>query len=194
VTKHTNSSSPAIIGGRLRGLRLEVPAGLDTRPTRAAVREAMFGMLGEAVCGASVLDLYAGSGALGLEALSRGARHVTFVEQAPRALAALRLNLRAARLAPEEWTLLVADCQRFVPPQGARYDLVLADPPYALRDPVPPSACTPAVLAPGGRLLAECSSARIAPVVLHGLKLLRQRTHGVATIALYAAPQAAEKA
>jgi len=190
----TRSSAPTISGGRLRGLRLQVPPGLDTRPTRAAVREAMFGMLGDVVMGARVLDLYAGSGALGLEALSRGARHVTFVEHAPRAIAALRANVQAAHLATDEWSLLIVDCQRIVPPAGARYDLVLADPPYALFDPVPAVVCAPPVLAPSARLLAECSSARIAPVVLHGLKLLRQRTHGVATIALYAAPDSSEMA
>ncbi len=188
------SSSPTISSGRLRGLRLAVPPGLDTRPTRAAVREAMFGMLGDLVAGARVLDLYAGSGALGLEALSRGATHVTFVERAPRAVAALRANAEAARLRPDEWSLLVADCQRIVPPAGAQYDLVFADPPYALFDPVPAAACQAPVFAPEARLLAECSSARIAPVVLHGLRMLRQRTHGVATIALYAAPEVSDKA
>jgi 16S rRNA (guanine966-N2)-methyltransferase len=186
--------APVISGGRLRGLQLVVPPGLDTRPTRAAVREAMFGMLGDLVVEARVLDLYAGSGALGLEALSRGAKHVTFVEQAPRALSALRSNLAAARVTPGQFTLLATDCQHLLPPAGTGYDIVIADPPYALRDPVPASACRPSVLAADGRLLVECSSARIPPVTLHALRLLRQRTHGVATLALYAHADAAEKA
>ncbi|HTE04599.1 MAG TPA: RsmD family RNA methyltransferase, partial [Planctomycetota bacterium] len=162
----TRTTAPVILGGRLRGLRLVVPPGLDTRPTRAAVREAVFGMLGEALEGARVLDLYAGSGAFGLEALSRGAAHVTFVEQAPRALAALRANLAASHAEPGEFSLLAADCQRFVPPEGQSWDLVLADPPYALRDPLPAAVCGPPALAAHGRLLVECSSARIAPVAL----------------------------
>ena len=86
-----------VIAGELGGRRLQTARGDATRPTAERVREALFSMLGE-LDGAVVLDLFAGSGALGIEALSRGAARATFVERAPRALAALRANIAALAL------------------------------------------------------------------------------------------------
>src|SRR3954447_9655647 len=84
-----------VIAGTYGGRRLRAPAGTDTRPTSDRVREALFSVLGERVEGARVLDLFAGSGALGIEALSRGAAGATFVDSAPAALKAVRANLAA---------------------------------------------------------------------------------------------------
>ncbi len=119
-----------VIAGQLGGRELRAPKGRATRPTSDRVREALFSVLGD-VSGQRVLDLYAGSGALGIEALSRGAAHATFVETAPAALAALRDNL--ARLG-------LGDRARVVPRPVERagkrlletgpYDLVLCDPPW----------------------------------------------------------------
>jgi 16S rRNA G966 N2-methylase RsmD len=120
---------------------------------------------------------------------------VTFVEQSPRALAALRRNLAAAAQAAGRFpeapgdaagTLVLAgDGTRFLPPPGACFDIVLADPPYALFDPLPESVCRAPALAPGARVLLECAAARIAPVRLHGLRLIHQRAHGASSFALY---------
>lgn len=123
-----------IIAGRARGRRLVTPSGQDTRPTADRAREALFSSLDSLLGGwqgRRMLDLYAGSGAVGLEALSRGAAHVTLVEDNAKALAAIRRNVTVLGL---PGTAIAADpVQRFVrtaPPQP--YDVVFLDPPYAL--------------------------------------------------------------
>lgn len=123
-----------IISGAAGGLRLQSPPGATTRPTSDRVREAMFSRLGhEGLLDATrVLDLYAGSGALGLEALSRGARSAVWVEQSQAAARAIRRNLAATRLGAGE---VVTDrVERYLarPGAGEPFDLVLADPPYPL--------------------------------------------------------------
>jgi 16S rRNA (guanine966-N2)-methyltransferase len=123
-----------IIAGEFRGRRIKAPEGPSTRPTRESVREAWFSVLGDRVAGARVLDLFAGSGALGLEALSRGASHVCFVESSPLVLSALRGNIEvldaAARteVKSEDAQAVVLEIVR----SGQRtWDVALADPPYA---------------------------------------------------------------
>ena len=165
-----------ISGGRLRGVRLAVPPGLSTRPTRGRVREALFSIVAGHLPDARVADLYAGSGALGLEALSRGAAHATFVERDSAALACLRRNIAACRLAPGEYELLVADAQTLAPRQA--FDLVLADPPFALRDPLPPALLQPGALAADGLLVLEQPGERIAPLRLGALELRESRPYG----------------
>lgn len=122
-----------VISGTARGRRLIAPEGAVTRPTPDRVREATFNALGSlgAVAGASVLDLFAGSGAMGIEALSRGAADATFVDQDRSARAALEANLAATRLAAHA-TVVTAPVERFLLGVGARHwDLALIDPPYA---------------------------------------------------------------
>jgi len=120
-----------VIAGRLRGRRIDAPAGRLVRPTYDRVRESVFGSLGDRGDGARVLDLFAGSGALGIECLSRGAASVTFVERDREALAALRRNLEALGIAG---LAVVAPCDalRFLGRGAgrARFDLVFVDPPY----------------------------------------------------------------
>lgn len=120
---------PRIIAGRFGGLTLRAPRGVATRPTADRVKEALFSILGP-LEGMRVLDLYAGSGALGIEALSRGAAFVAFVEPASAALASLRENLAAL---PDASSLVIATtverCAQRLPVEP--FDLVLADPPYA---------------------------------------------------------------
>jgi 16S rRNA (guanine966-N2)-methyltransferase len=120
-----------IIAGEFRGRRLQPPPDRRVRPTADRVREAWFSILGGAIPGARVLDLFAGSGALGLEALSRGAAHATFVELSPPALRVLRANLDALDVI-DRAVVHRADALRFVArlPEAA-FDVALADPPYA---------------------------------------------------------------
>jgi 16S rRNA (guanine966-N2)-methyltransferase len=128
-----------VIAGTARGRRLSVPAGRHTRPTSDRAREGLFGTLltlGGDMRGLRVLDLYAGSGAVGLEALSRGAGHVLFVEADPRAARVIRDNIAAVGLPGGE---LVTDrvdrlLERGPGAGGGRYDLVVADPPYRMPD------------------------------------------------------------
>jgi 16S rRNA (guanine966-N2)-methyltransferase len=124
-----------VIAGEAGGRRLAVPGGRDTRPTSDRAREGLFAtiasMLGS-LDGARVLDLYAGSGAVGLEALSRGAEHVLLVEHGARAARVIRENIEAIGL---PGAVLAADrVERVLArgPGGGRYDVVFADPPYAM--------------------------------------------------------------
>ncbi len=142
-----------IIAGLWRSRQIEFPAIEGLRPTPDRVRETLFNWLGQAMDGKACLDLFAGSGALGFEALSRGARQVVMVEQSPAVLQALRKNaekLGAARL--ELWP---GDALRFVRQDRRQFDVIFLDPPYAL-DLVPKLLPgLPALLAPGGMVYVE---------------------------------------
>ena len=125
-----------VIGGTYRGRRLKAPVSPAVRPTSDRVREAVFDILFSlgGVDGMQVADLFAGSGALGIEALSRGASTVTFVDRDPDALATVRANLASVGLAEAERdgdaTMVRADVDSWVGSTVSRYDLVLCDPPY----------------------------------------------------------------
>ena len=120
-----------VIAGRARGPRLDVPPGTGTRPTSDRAREALFSVLAPRLPGAAVADLFAGSGALGIEALSRGAARAVFVERDPRAAAVVRANLERTGLT-DVATVVRGDAEAFCArPRGRPFDLVLVDPPYA---------------------------------------------------------------
>lgn len=125
-----------VIGGELRGRKLTAPASASVRPTLDRVREAVFDILYSrgGVDGRSVLDLFAGSGAMGIEALSRGATHVTFVDQDPLAISTIRDNLAGVGLSEAEGdgdaTIIRADAPTWLTRTEARFDLALCDPPY----------------------------------------------------------------
>jgi len=178
--------SPRVIAGRYGGRRLQAPSGDVTRPTADRVREALFSILGERVREARVLDLFAGCGALGLEALSRGARAVTFVERAPAALGALRANVAALGA---DAVVERADAVRWLrgASRGARqYDLVFLDPPYARAADLGAtlSDLLPAVLAPGALVVAECD--RRSPLELT-IAQTDERRYGDTLIRIHAA-------
>lgn len=119
-----------IIAGRWRGHTIQAPPSAKTRPTTDRVREAWMSMLQPALPDARVLDLFAGSGALGLETLSRGASHVTFVERSGRTLKVLRANIETLGAAAET-RVVRDDAMRFVDTVApGEYEIVLADPPY----------------------------------------------------------------
>jgi 16S rRNA (guanine966-N2)-methyltransferase len=173
-----------VIAGRWRGRRLTAPAGAATRPTSDRTREALFSILGERVANARVLDLFAGSGALGIEALSRGAAEATFVDSAPAAIRAVRANLAAVGARAE---VRRSDARRFLGGASAaarQYDLVFLDPPYRLAGDLGGAltAALPAVLAPGAAVIAE--SDRRAPLEL-GLPLVDERRYGDTLIRIH---------
>jgi 16S rRNA (guanine966-N2)-methyltransferase len=174
-----------VIAGRWGGRRLQAPPGEGTRPTSDRVREALFSVLGARVEGARVLDLFAGSGALGIESLSRGAAEATFVDSAPASVRAVRANLAALGAEAE---VRRADARRFLGSASAaarQYDLVFLDPPYRLvgRLERELTAALPAVLAPGAAVVVE--SDRRAPLEL-GLPLLDERRYGDTLIRIHA--------
>lgn len=121
-----------IVAGAARGRRLTVPKGTEVRPTADRVKEALFSSLQPHLPGARVLDLYAGSGALGLEALSRGAARVTFVERSPAAITAIERNIAVVDLPGTEILRVGARAALAGPLPGSPFDLVLIDPPYQL--------------------------------------------------------------
>ncbi len=127
-----------VIAGSHRGRRLSGPRGISLRPTSDKVREALFSILGNRIPGSRFLDLYAGTGAVGIEALSRGAQVVTFVESDPKVVQIIRKNLTACGLL-DQAELCVSATQTFLrQPQtwNGPYDVVFADPPYADREAV----------------------------------------------------------
>lgn len=155
-----------IIAGAARGRRLSAPPGDTVRPTSDRVREALFSSLAPMVPGASVLDAFAGSGALGLEARSRGAQHVTMIEQDRRALTVLRRNVEAVGLAGVD--VVQGDALRMVAtgrPVGAPFDLVLLDPPYGLGEEDLAGLLRALVpsLAPGATVVVERAAAAPSP-------------------------------
>jgi 16S rRNA (guanine966-N2)-methyltransferase len=174
-----------IIAGTAGGRTLVVPPGTTTRPTADRAREAMFSSLMSLTDleGATVLDLYAGSGALGLEALSRGAAAATLVEDDPRALAAIRSNAEALDLPA---TVVDADVSAFLGGPPSAYDVVVLDPPYELDvDPVL-VALVPWV-APDGVVVVERRTRGPAPVAPEGLVAERSRRYGEATLWYFSA-------
>jgi len=173
-----------VIAGTYGGRTLKAPPGASTRPTSDRVREALFSILGERTRDARVLDLFAGSGALGLEALSRGAQTVTFVDDDRAAIAAIKANLKALRTTAQ---VRQTDALRFLGAAsagGAQYDLIFLDPPYRLAERLAPplSEALPTVLAPGAVAVAE--SDRRAPLALD-LPLKDERRYGDTLIRIH---------
>jgi 16S rRNA (guanine966-N2)-methyltransferase len=170
-----------VVAGEYRGRRLKAPAGTDTRPTADRVREALFNILGD-VSGAVVLDLYAGSGALGIEALSRGAAAATFVDRDDRALAAVRANLEAFGAVAR---VVRSDAIDFLRrDEGAMYDLVFADPPYDFASELGTglSELLPKVVAEDAVIVTE--SDKRSPLELN-MPLADERTYGDTRIAIH---------
>jgi 16S rRNA (guanine966-N2)-methyltransferase len=169
-----------VVAGEFKGRRLHTPKGERTRPTADRVREALFSILGP-VEGLKVLDLFAGSGALGIEALSRGAAEATFVDSDPRAVAAVERNLAAVGV---EAPLHKRDVLAFLADRGDRYDLVLIDPPYssAGRLAGPLSERLPGVVTENARIVTE--SDKRDPLELD-LPLADERTYGETRIAIH---------
>ncbi len=175
-----------VIAGSARGVQLQTPRGSTTRPTSARLRESLFGMLEAADADfSSVLDLYAGSGALGIEALSRGAGRCTFVESSRAVCRVLRDNLARAGMS-ERGSVVSGRVGRWRPGEGERFTLVLADPPYgdgsawrAIEHAIE-GAITPEAL-----IAVEHASRGQAPAVLGGCAVWRRRRQGDGAIAAY---------
>jgi 16S rRNA (guanine966-N2)-methyltransferase len=174
-----------VIAGAHRGATLRAPRGAHTRPTSDRVREAVFSILGD-ITDVRVLDLFAGSGALAIEALSRGAASATLVDSGAAAITAINGNLAALGIAADVRRARVPEFLSRARTESRQYDLVFVDPPYrlagglgvTLTDAVVP------VLAPGARVVAE--SDRRDPLELE-LPLLTERRYGDTMIRIHAA-------
>ena len=169
-----------IISGSAGGIPLRIPSH-DLRPTMEMVRGAVFSALGERVIDARVLDLFSGSGAFGIEALSRGATAATFVDDHPKAIAAIKANLEKTRL---EAAVVRSDVFRFLERTDETFDLIFADPPYSKRPNDPDvaakliaSAALKNRLANDGLIILEKISGDL-PLAAHGWTAVRDKTYG----------------
>ena len=169
-----------VVAGEFKGRRLAAPRGARTRPTADRVREALFSMLGD-VAGARVVDLYAGSGALGIEALSRGAASAVFVERDAQAVAAIERNLEPLDV---EASVARADVARWLTRAEGRFDLVFCDPPYdvASRLAGPLAERLPGLTADDARIVTE--SDKRNPLELP-FPLIVERSYGDTRIAIH---------
>ncbi len=160
-----------IIGGQWRSRWLRFPALPGLRPTPDRVRETLFNWLGQDLTGRLCLDLFAGSGALGLEAASRGAKLTVLVERDARALRALRESVQA--LGADAVELQRADALEFLRSDARSYDVVFLDPPYAMEDRLPLLESARPRLAPGGLVYMETARPLPLPPPWEALRLLR---------------------
>ncbi|HKB73552.1 MAG TPA: 16S rRNA (guanine(966)-N(2))-methyltransferase RsmD, partial [Burkholderiales bacterium] len=151
--RRTRPNTVRIIGGLWRSRIIEFPDAEDLRPTPDRVRETLFNWLGRDLTGMACLDLFAGSGALGFEALSRGAAAVVMIEKNPAALRALRDNAR--KLDATGLTVVRGDALEFVRSARSRFDVVFVDPPYRLGMQVAALGLLRGLLAEGGRVYVE---------------------------------------
>lgn len=183
-----------IIAGKAKGFSIKVPQG-EVRPTQDRVREALFNILGNIVEGARVLDLYCGSGSVGLEALSRGAVSACMVDASAQSCTIARKNLENSRL--QGGRIVQSDCLAFVKRDAGRYDIIFADPPYCKaigdRDMIAElmNNRLTELLAPDGYFIAEAQIGYGVGAVgtreFPGWKLVDTRAYGKNTILFYQA-------
>jgi 16S rRNA (guanine(966)-N(2))-methyltransferase RsmD len=179
-----------IVAGKLGGRRLVAPKGMSTRPTADRVREALFSILFD-VEDLRVLDLYAGTGAVGIEALSRGARSAVFVENARPAVLAIEKNLAALGLDRREaelWTMSAERALDRLAKERRELDLIFADPPYADADRALPAILVKAgaLLSARGTIVLEHASTSLPPSAPPGFSLSRTKRYGETALAFYA--------
>jgi 16S rRNA (guanine966-N2)-methyltransferase len=190
-----SGSGLRVIAGSLKGRRLKTPTWAGLRPTSDTLRETLFNVLAGRVAGARVLDGYAGTGALGIEALSRGARSVTFVDRDRRARALIAENLALCGI-ERGYAIIRSSFGRLGPssssgpfePFGEPFGLILLDPPY---EDLPEQAASGAagLLAPGGVLVLEHAKRQIAPDVTSELRRTRQIVSGDSVLSFYERPE-----
>lgn len=168
-----------VIAGVAKGRKLKSIDSSSVRPSGDRLKEALFSSLGPRVAGAKVLDLYAGSGALGIEALSRGAAHATFVEDDLAANKMIAENLTATGMTPHAEVAKMT-VERFVQMEHQSYDLVLIDPPYELGLPseVFQAMRTNDIVAPGGVVVLEASARKLPLSIPEGFVITAQKRYG----------------
>lgn len=179
-----------IVAGEFGGRNLVAPKGRGVRPTLEKVREAVFDSIGPRIREARVLDLFAGSGAYGLESLSRGAAHATFVDISPRSLESVRENLAKLGIPAARWTVMTAEAAEVVArfaKAGTAFDFVFVDPPYEgdFYEESLLGLSVGKVVVPGGTVVAEHSKRVSLSVVYGELRLDKERRYGETCIGYY---------
>ncbi|MGN0664585.1 MAG: 16S rRNA (guanine(966)-N(2))-methyltransferase RsmD [Negativibacillus sp.] len=173
-----------VITGSARGRKLCTPEGLDTRPTSDMTKGAVFSILQTIVENSDFLDLFAGSGQMGVEALSRGARSATFIDSNPKAIAAVKENLKACGLM-EKSRVALMDSVSYIQNCSARFDIIFLDPPYnkGLISAVLPHCAK--CLKEEGIILCETEKKEILPQTAGDLELVKEYRYGKAKISTY---------
>ncbi len=178
-----------VISGEFKGRQLTALTGVALRPTSDRVREALFSIIGHEIVGARVADLYAGTGAIGIEALSRGAEHVTFVESNPKVLRLLRRNLAQCGLEPRSAVVKcsVGQFLRRRPHHVGAYDLVFADPPYhsEAAEEFLRSLVASVTIGPDALVVLEHSTKTKTFTPIEALPLRRQYRYGDTTLSVF---------
>jgi 16S rRNA (guanine966-N2)-methyltransferase len=186
---------PRIISGSARGTRLNVPPGEATRPTSDRAKEALFSILSPHLPADSFLDLFAGTGQIGLEAASRGCKSVCLVEKSASALTAIRANIAKTHLA-DRTVLLAGDVKaslRQLVEQNRHFNLIFLDPPYrnALADFADLAPALARLLSPDGRVILEHQAGEAPPTFVTYLQLMRSCQYGTAMLSFYKVDQTA---
>ena len=174
-----------IIAGTLKGRRIDARGGDGLRPTSDTLRDTLFKVLARRIRGAAVLDGYAGTGAVGLEALSRGAAHVTFVERDPRAVALIETNLRHCGVSDRYAIIRARFAGTERPPDSARFDLVFLDPPYGPRELNAALEAAGPLVADGSLLVVEHAKRDPAPESSGPLVRTREIVSGDSALTFY---------
>ena len=184
---------PRVVTGRFRGAILQAPEGDKTRPTTDKVKEALFSIIQADVPGSKFLDLFAGSGQIGIEALSRGAEHVTLVERSGQAAAIIAKNIAKIRMENSDELRFhkksVAQALELLGQAGEKFDIIFMDPPY--KDvPVRLEEATKLIaefnmLAEGGMLIVEHDKDCEMPEKINGLELVRSCSYGITVITFF---------
>jgi len=179
-----------IISGTARGRRLRAVRGRETRPTSDRVKETLFNILGDRVVDASFLDLFAGSGDVGIEALSRGAERAVFVESSRRAAQVIRENLASCGISSGYLVLCktVASALTLLEGRGERFDLIFLDPPYAstLAAETLEKISQGTLLRPGGLVVAEHHHKTLLADEYGWLRRIRRKLIGETALSFYA--------
>lgn len=181
-----------VITGTARGTRLTAPAGLETRPTSEVAKEAIFSALHFELGGARVLDLFAGSGQLGIEALSRGAVHCVFVDNAKAARLAIEQNLKAARLL-DQARISAMEVESFLEREKGPFDIVLLDPPYGTAKWEKLLAAVSPLVSEAGLVYCESERGEQLPETAGRLAIKKNYRYGKAMVTAYRVGRQDEK-
>ena len=179
-----------VIAGKAKGRNLTAPKGLRTRPVPAMIKEALYNIWQFRIDGARFLDLFAGSGSMGIEALSRGAEHVVFVDRDRNAIQAIRSNLALCRFT-EGWEVFQDDVFRRITrlkEQGQKFDIIYADPPFTVEKiflPLIEALSDAYLLAEDGQLVIRTKKEMRMPDALQRLEQSRMKTYGISNVHFY---------
>lgn len=178
-----------VVSGKFRGRKLQAVPGMATRPTTDKVKESLFNMIGPYFNGGQSLDLYAGSGGLSIEGVSRGIDHAYLIDRQYQAIKTIKHNVALTKH-EDQFTILKQDAQRILPVlagQGVQLDLVYLDPPYAKQQIIKDitSMVDLNLLNPEAIVVCETNQEANLPLELSGFELMRQQTYGITVLTIY---------